>query len=213
MMVQNALLIFLAVAMFAVTHSLMAGEGLKQRLASALGTKLVEGWYRLAYNLFSLIMLIPVMAALGSLPDQPIYRIAFPWSLAMNGIQGVGLAGFVWAVVSIDGARLLGIRQARAFLAGEPLPLPDEPLQTGGVYRLVRHPLYTFSLLAVWAGPAMTVNMLFFNIGATLYVLLGSLIEERRLQAEYGEPYRSYRRYVPWLIPWPHRKPGGSYPG
>jgi protein-S-isoprenylcysteine O-methyltransferase Ste14 len=213
MMVQNALLIFLAMAMFAVTHSLTAGEGLKQRLASALGMRLVEGWYRLAYNLFSVIMLIPVMAALGSLPDQPIYRIGFPWSLAMNGIQVVGLAGFVWAVVSIDGARLMGIRQARAFLAGDPLPLPDEPLQTGGVYRLVRHPLYTFSLLAVWAAPALTVNTLFFNLGATAYVLVGSLIEERRLQTGYGEPYRSYRQQVSWLIPWPQRKPGNSYPG
>jgi protein-S-isoprenylcysteine O-methyltransferase Ste14 len=107
----------------------------------------------------------------------------------------------------------MGVRQARAFLASDPLPLPDEPLQTGGVYRLVRHPLYTFSLLMVWAAPVMTLNTLWFNLGATLYVLVGSLIEERRLAAGYGEPYSSYRRQVSWLIPWPRRKTGSSYSG
>lgn len=213
MVLQNGFLVLLALAAFGVTHSLTAGEGLKRRLASVLGDRLVEGWYRLAYNLFSVIMLAPAIVALASLPDQPLYRVPFPWSLLMNGLQVVGVAGFVWAILSIDGARLMGVSQVRAFLSGDPLPLPDEPLQTGGIYRWVRHPLYTFSLLMVWAAPAMTLNTLWFNVGATVYVLVGSLIEEGRLAAGYGEPYRSYRRQVSWLIPWPRRRPGSSYSG
>jgi protein-S-isoprenylcysteine O-methyltransferase Ste14 len=213
MVVQNAVLVLLALAAFAATHSLAAGSGLKNRLAGVLGSRFVEGWYRLAYNLFSVITLVPVLVVLVSLPDLLLYRVPFPWSLIMYGIQLVGAAGFLWAIFSIDSSRLLGVRQARAFLSGEPLPLPDEPLQTGGVYRLVRHPLYSFSLLLVWGAPVMTLNMLCFNLGATLYVLAGSLIEERRLEAGYGETYRSYRQQVSWLIPWPRRKPGSSYSG
>jgi protein-S-isoprenylcysteine O-methyltransferase Ste14 len=205
MELQNVLFVLLALAIFGVTHSLAAGDGLKRRLAQVLGVRLVEGWYRLAYNLFSLIMLAPALAALASLPDQPLYRVSFPWSLMLNGLQVLGAVGFSWAILSIDGARLIGIRQARAFLKGDPLPLPDEPLQAGGVYGLVRHPLYTFSLLMVWAAPVMTLNTLTFNLGATLYILIGSLIEERRLAVGYGEAYHSYRQHIPWLIPWLHQ--------
>ena len=212
MMLQNALLILLALTAFGVTHSLAAGDSLKNRLASVCGERFVEGWYRLAYNLFSVAMLAPVLVAVASLPDRPLYRVPFPWSLLLNGLQVVGVTGFVWAILSIDGSRLMGIRQVQAFLAGDPLPLPDEPLQTGGVYGLVRHPLYTFSLLMVWAAPALTVNGLCFNLGATLYVLVGSLIEERRLAAGFGETYRSYRRQVSWLIPWPRHRSENQAP-
>jgi len=70
-----------------------------------------------------------------------------------------------------------------------------------GMYRFVRHPLYFFSLLALWSMPVMTVNLLMFNIGATLYFVIGSRVEERRLVQSYGEAYRAYQQRVPGLIP------------
>jgi hypothetical protein len=39
----------------------------------------------------------------------------------------------------------------------------------------------------------------------TLYFLLGSRLEERKLVVYHGEVYRSYRRLVPSLIPLPWR--------
>jgi protein-S-isoprenylcysteine O-methyltransferase Ste14 len=87
--------------------------------------------------------------------------------------------------------------------------LPTEPLQTGGVYQLVRHPLYLFSLMVIWPLPAMTEAMLGFNIAATIYFTFGSLLEERRLVAIFGQDYITYQQRVPWLIPFIHlRRPG-----
>jgi protein-S-isoprenylcysteine O-methyltransferase Ste14 len=34
-----------------------------------------------------------------------------------------------------------------------------------------------------------------------LYVVLGSLHEERRLRGAYGEPFVCYRQGVPFLVP------------
>jgi len=79
-------------------------------------------------------------------------------------------------------------------------------LYTGGAYGWVRHPLYFFSLIILWLIPAMTVNILAFNLGASLYFYIGSIFEERKLVAEFGDVYREHQRSVPMLIPVPFRR-------
>jgi len=198
---RNGVLILLALAAFAVAHSLTAGLGLKPWLKRRLGERVVEGWYRLWYNAFSLITLLPVGALLVLLPDSTLYRVEGTGAVLLRLAQAVGALGLVGALLVTDVWRFTGIRQAVAYLRGEPLPLPEPPLVINGMYRLVRHPLYFFSLLALWPMPVMTVNLLLFNIGATLYFVIGSRVEERRLVQSYGEAYRAYQQRVPGLIP------------
>ena len=57
------------------------------------------------------------------------------------------------------------------------------------------------SLLFIWLMPVMTTSVLALNLGLTAYIYIGSLFEERRLVAEFGEPYTAYQRRVPRLIP------------
>jgi protein-S-isoprenylcysteine O-methyltransferase Ste14 len=102
--------------------------------------------------------------------------------------------------------RFAGLRQALTYLRGEPLPLPAEKLQVSGFYGFVRHPLYLFSLLVMWPTPIMTDTFLGFVIGSTLYFILGSRLEERRLAEEFGASYAAYRRRVPWMLPWPRSR-------
>ncbi|MGF1504325.1 MAG: methyltransferase family protein, partial [Anaerolineae bacterium] len=96
------------------------------------------------------------------------------------------------AATAFDLFRFIGIAQALAFLEGKELPLLSEPLNTGGVYRIVRHPLYFFSLLIIWPNPTMTTTLLAFNLAATLYFFIGSRVEEQRLLAMHGEDYAKY---------------------
>jgi len=74
-------------------------------------------------------------------------------------------------------------------------------MQTGGLYSLVRHPLYLASMLVLWSQTQITEFMLAFNIAATLYFAVGSWYEEKRLLAVFGEEYASYQKRVPWLLP------------
>jgi protein-S-isoprenylcysteine O-methyltransferase Ste14 len=64
-------------------------------------------------------------------------------------------------------------------------------------------------MLVIWFPPVLTVNLLVFNLLATLYFWLGSLHEERRLMAEFGDAYRQYQRTVPPFLPWP--RPGARF--
>jgi protein-S-isoprenylcysteine O-methyltransferase Ste14 len=38
-------------------------------------------------------------------------------------------------------------------------------------------------------------------VGISLYFVLGSLLEERKLHHIFGASYEAYQRQVPWLIP------------
>ena len=84
--------------------------------------------------------------------------------------------------------------------------IPEEPLMIKGVYALVRHPLYLFTLMSLWFNPLMTARRLGLVIGAPLYFALGSVLEAQKMVQQFGEEYRNYQKRVPWMIPflkWP----------
>ncbi len=194
------LLIILA---YGALHSALAAPAIKRRIRETVGERVYEGFYRLLYNILSAFLLPPVVFVVLKAPAQVMWRIPMPWAAVCLLIQTGALVGLLAAVLQADPLRFVGLKQALAYLRGEPLPLPAEKLQEDGLYGLVRHPLYLFSLLALWPVPVMTDVYLGFVVGATIYFVVGSRLEERRLARDFGDVYNAYRRRVPWLLPWP----------
>ena len=56
-------------------------------------------------------------------------------------------------------------------------------------------------LVFIWFTPLMTTNLLAFNLGATVYLIVGAMFEERKLLREYGQEYARYRSQTPMLVP------------
>lgn len=79
------------------------------------------------------------------------------------------------------------------------------PLITHGPYRWVRHPLYLSALVLLWSYPDLTLDRLLLNLLFSVWVIAGTLLEERKLLATYGEDYRNYQSEVPMMIPWRFR--------
>ena len=98
------------------------------------------------------------------------------------------------AVLQTDVLSFVGLRQ---LIEGE----EKSDLVTSGLYRFVRHPLYTFSLLILWLSPSMTVNSFIVYAALTIYILIGTVFEERKLLREFGEEYANYKSITPMLIP------------
>jgi protein-S-isoprenylcysteine O-methyltransferase Ste14 len=74
-------------------------------------------------------------------------------------------------------------------------------LVTTGLYRSVRHPLYTFSLAILWFSPSMSMNSFVVYVALTIYVLIGIIFEERKLLREFGPAYVDYKSITPMLLP------------
>ncbi len=203
-MPPETLVILLALAGFGLLHSLTAAPGIKHTIRARMGDRAYLGLYRLLYNAVSGVTFLPIVALLALRPGPTIWALHGLPAALMLAVQLVALAGLALAALQIDGQRFLGLRQARAWLSGDPLPLPPEPLIQHGVYGLVRHPLYLFVILYLWAKPQVNAAWLGLAIGSTVYFIIGAWLEECRMVREFGPEYRAYQRRVPWMIPFLH---------
>ena len=95
---------------------------------------------------------------------------------------------------------LAGVAPLATARRGE--PPAHVPLETGGLYEFVRHPLYFAWALFVFAAPEMTATRALFAVVSTSYLAIAIPWEERSLISTFGSEYEAYRRRVRWrMIP------------
>ena len=202
---REPVLILLAMVVFGILHSLLASQAAKRLARTAVGARHAHGWYRLLYNITAAISLMPALLLLIGLPDRELYRIPQPWSYVALAIQALAALGLIYSVYQLDLFHFSGLRQLAAWIGGSEAHSESDTsaghLVVDGLHRYVRHPLYTTSLIVLWLVSPMTVNRLAFLISVTTYFYVGSIFEERKLVAEFGEAYREYQRRVPRLAP------------
>ena len=200
-MFQETITLLGALLAFGLLHSIMAAIGVKALFVTLLGQRAYLGLYRLFYNSVSVITLAPIAWLLWTASGEMVWEFSGVLGLIFRGLQGVGLIGLSISLLQIDLMRFLGLSQLAAYLNGAALPLPPEPLSIKGVYALVRHPLYLFSLMLLWFTPQMSAGWLGLALGSTLYFVLGSWFEERKMLKLFGADYARYQANVPWMIP------------
>jgi methanethiol S-methyltransferase len=187
--------IFVSVVLWGLLHSLLASDQVKQFTHHRLGERGARH-YRLGYNLFACVSFLPVLALTALTADRRLYLVPLPWSAIMVVGQVLAVAVLVIGFLQTDAYEFLGFRQA----AG-PLESRAGSLVTSGLYRYVRHPLYSAGLAFIWLMPLMTKNVLAINIGLTVYIIAGTIFEEQKLRLEFGEAYKHYSTVTPMFIP------------
>ena len=204
--ILGPMLTFAAVAAYGAFHSFLASFWAKRRARRVAGP-FSDRVYRLAFNAIGAVTFLPVMAVLAMWPGAVLYRIGWPW-IALTSIGQLAAAGLLLlGLLQTDVWHFLGLRQLLR-------PANDRPprLVVTGLYRWVRHPLYTAGLIFLWLVPIMTTSLLALNFGLTLYIYVGSIFEERRLHAEFGQLYSEYSTRVPRLFPDPRKLGSPSLP-
>jgi protein-S-isoprenylcysteine O-methyltransferase Ste14 len=175
------------VTVFACHHSVFARDPIKEWL-----TILHPRLERPLYVWIASLLLAAVCLLWHSLGGQ-LYRVTGPRALVNGAVQVVGLLIIARSAASIDPLRLTGIRQ------GAPAP-PAGSLQTGGLYGLVRHPLYLGWMLTMFGAAHMTGDRFAFAVLTGLYLVLAVPLEERALVRTFGDEYLTYQRRVRWRI-------------
>lgn len=177
---------------YACVHSALAANKTKEGI--------VRRWprlarhYRLAYNGLAILLALPLAWATVALPGEPLWRWPGLWAWFADALALAALAG-IWHV-----SRYYDMR---GFLGLSPLERPVFSLSPW--HRWVRHPWYSLALVIVWSRE-MTPAMLVSALMITLYFIVGSRLEEKKLVALFGKAYERYRARVPALIPLPWRR-------
>ncbi len=182
-----------SLVLWAIVHSLLASLKAKQLGLEWFGAQAMH-FYRLLYNVFAILTFIPIMGITALTKSPILYVVPLPWAGLMVLGEFLAVAGLVIALMQTDVWGFIGLRQL-----GE--SSGSTSLNTAGLYRYVRHPLYLMGLVFIWLFPYMTGTILVFNLTLTLYILVGIFFEERKLRQEFGQQYIDYAAVTPMLIP------------
>lgn len=191
----NPILVFLSMATWGVLHSWIAALSTKRLVRRVFG-KEIDRYYRLIFVVIAVLTLIPILAMVAFLPARLLWVIPFPWRTLTLTIQFLALVGILITVFQTDLMAFAGIKQLRDLMAEK-----ENALIIEAPYRIVRHPMYLFSILLFWLIHYVTDLVLAFITASTLYFLIGTISEERKLVEIYGKEYERYQEEVPRIIP------------
>jgi len=180
---------------FFIQHSSMVRRSFQRRFDAVVSTPYHNAVYAIASGVVLLALLL-----LWQRTEPVVISIHGPLRWCLHAALLASLAGFFWGVRSLGAFDALGIQPVLARVGNKPTHVM--PLAVRGAYRWVRHPLYTSSLLLIWAQPDLSYDRILFNVSWTIWIIIGSLLEERELITNFGEAYAAYQRKVPMLVPW-----------
>ncbi|PKN69277.1 MAG: hypothetical protein CVU54_11085 [Deltaproteobacteria bacterium HGW-Deltaproteobacteria-12] len=199
-------LLALSWIIYCVLHSWLISTSVTDFLQQRLGG--AYRFYRLFYNIFSIITLLPVIIYSQSIKQEPFfiwpeYLLPLKYALLLTGI-----------FLFVAGARHYSLSQFSGWAqikekTSSKLINETGVLSSTGILGVVRHPFYAGIFPLIWAND-LDITTLITNVILSIYVLVGTLLEERKLVAEFGDAYLEYSKTVSMLFPlqWIKKKLG-----
>jgi len=171
-------------------HSALASDRVKAIFAQKFPA--VYSWYRLLFSLFAGINFALLFWFHSIAPSKPLFSESL--TLQISG----ALVGLIAILVFISAIRQYDLR-----FWYKPTEESQTVLITSGLNGVVRHPLYFAVIIGLVALILIFPNWknLIFAIITTLYIIIGALLEERKLITRFGSDYIAYRKKVKMLIP------------
>jgi protein-S-isoprenylcysteine O-methyltransferase Ste14 len=179
-------LLFTGWLSFGFLHSFLAAISVKNKLSAFAGK-----YYRFYYSVLATLHLGIVLYYQFSISAAFLFEPQY-WSIPLL------LIGAVFMLVSIE--KYFFYLSGIDVFMNRPV---DARLETSGLHQYVRHPLYFGTLLVVWSLWLMMPSLAHLvGVGMmTVYTVIGTIIEEKKLLKEYGQQYADYQSKVPMLIP------------
>ena len=181
-------------------HSYLISIRFTNRMTRLL--KKYYAFYRLAYVMISFILLVPIFQFKAQLnvTDPVIFTYEFPLSMVRYVLTSGSLLMFFWAFFfGYDPLSFFGIRQILDFGKTKKTD-PSEKLKKTGLLGIIRHPMYFAVIIYLWC-QTFRASDIVVNIVLTLYIFIGTRLEENKLVLEFGDQYIKYQDEVPMLIP------------
>jgi methanethiol S-methyltransferase len=189
---------------FFIQHSIMPRKWFKRRLSLFFREEFNTAIYSITSGI---ILLLQIFLWQGTnflpIPVYLLYILYFLFSIATIGvlyttfylsIPGYFLHGRIEGTIDIFGfSPILNYSKLK-----EPEIISFTPI---GPYRWVRHPLYFFLILLIWTSPIHSIDFIILKVTFTIWIVIGTILEERSLISMFGNTYIEYIKKAPMLIP------------
>ena len=168
-------------------------------------------WFRLFYVLFSFVLLVLLIRYTSPMDNEIIIEWVSPWSVIRIILMWSALLTFFWAFFfNYDSLSFFGIRQILNFGKSNNI-IPSSEIKRNGLLSIIRHPMYLCLIIYLWCQTFRLVDII-VNLILTAYVIIGTILEEKKLVLEFGDYYVKYQHEVPMLIPFTKKLKAGLYP-
>ena len=185
-------------AAYFILHSAMISTTATDYLKRTMGG--YYRFYRLFYVIVSIATLVPVVWYSSHVKDPVFFSWDGYYIILKLLILATGIFLFAAGSMHYNFLRFMGIRQ---ILDGGKHDSANSTvkLRTKGILGVIRHPYYSGVILLFWASD-LDNTMLVINVIVTVYVIIGTLLEEHKLLLEFGDAYRDYMKRVSMFVPW-----------
>jgi methanethiol S-methyltransferase len=188
---------------YCALHSFLISTGFTNLMVRLL--KNYYAFYRLFYVLFSFVLLIPLINLTGQSDTRIIISYNYPLSIIQYVLVWGSLLMFFWAFFfNYDSLSFFGIRQILN-LGRKEEKNPFERIKRNGLLGIMRHPMYLALMIFLWCQTYRMMDII-INSVLTIYVIIGTILEEKKLVLEFGDAYVKYQQEVPMLIPFTKSK-------
>jgi len=191
----------LLLSFFCIIHSILASNKVKKVFQNKFGNLIA--YYRIGYNVISVIMLITIYPYLPQI-NFTLYDLPNPYDLIILFMQLLSLFGIVWSARYFSAGEFIGLSQIKRLRSGNHNPEDLDEYSTfriEGPYKYSRHPVYFFSILFLVMRPVMGLTYFIIVVIFVVYFYIGSVFEEKRLVEKFGAVYIDYQKTVPRIIP------------
>ena len=192
------LILSLMWAGYCVLHSFLISIRFTNIISRVL--KNYYAFYRLFYVLFSLVLLVLLINFTSELDNEIMISYSSPWSIIRYIFMYGSLLLFFWAFFfNYDSLSFFGIRQILNFGKVKKVN-PSDEIKKNGLLGVIRHPMYLCLIIYIWSQTFKRIDII-VNAILTIYIIIGTLLEEKKLVLEFGDTYVKYQNEVPMLIP------------
>ena len=183
---------------YCALHSYLISIGFINLMIRLL--KKYYAFYRLFYILISLFLLIPLINYTGQLDNKVIIVYGHYVTILRHILIYGSLFMFFWAFFfDYDSLSFFGIRQILNFGKTKEIK-PSNEIKKSGLLGIMRHPMYLALIIFLWCQTFKMADIV-VNILLTVYIIIGTVLEEKKLVLEFGETYIQYQKEVPMIIP------------
>jgi methanethiol S-methyltransferase len=183
---------------YCALHSYLISTGFTNLMNKVL--KKYYAFYRLFYILISLFLLIPLINYSAQLDNKVIITYEPIINIIRLVLTYGSLLMFFWAFFfDYDSLSFFGIRQILNIGKTKKLNPVDE-IKRNGLLGIMRHPMYLALIIYLWCQTHKMADIV-VNTVLTIYIIIGTKLEENKLVLEFGDTYTKYQQEVPMLIP------------